>query len=606
MKGLVCMLCAALVLADEAGATGTAVVSEETAAGTITYIGRALPHSREFLGVPFAEQPVGDLRWRAPQPLAPPPAGGATIDATRFGHVCIQEFRPLMVEVGRNTDNTIQIESEACLYLNIYTPANVTSTSKLPVLVFGHGGGDGSGASTQGIPMLFNGTNQASSAGVVSVTINYRLNNYGYLAHPAFESEGEFPTAGNYGLLDHREALRWVQEHIGAFGGDEDKVVFYGQSSGANHALWMLALPNLFTGLLRGVASHSACVSGFFTRFPAGCCMEASYTQAKAKSLAFARMANCSSGDDAAVRDCLRSVGTRELGLLAKQLGGTARPVVDGTVFPLTPFSLFESGSVTPGVDLMIGHNSGEGACDLGIDYAGMREAIAGHVKDNWIRVPEWLLDEAMALYLPLRKDGLDPCTNHSESNATWTDPRELCYQVCIAFYQDMNLQCSEESIVKAMNKGVQAVGQAPPRVFAWRIDQVSDIDSSCPLPYDPLPSDRSAHGMELSWIFGTKSMRGIPPQCEQWPHDFDCQWDCEWSEEEEEFSHDLISRWAAFADSSSPGHGWPEHGGGTTTTRLNFKFSNLTVLEGFRSDKCEWWDTAYARIRETQREQPW
>ena len=170
-------------------------------------------------GVAYAQQPVGELRWKPPRDLLQPsePPNNALrnpfvrhVDATRLGHICIQEFRFYMKDTEPNTDGTFQTESEACLYhlnthththttthnhahtharihteasfnylmalryLNIFTPLNANSSSKLPVLVWGHGGGDGSGAATQGIPLLFNGSNIVSTSDAISVTINYR------------------------------------------------------------------------------------------------------------------------------------------------------------------------------------------------------------------------------------------------------------------------------------------------------------------------------------------------------------------------------------------------------------------------------------------------
>ena len=100
--------------------------------------------------------------------------------------------------------------------LNVFAPRNVTPTSKLPVLIFGHGGGDGNGASTMGRPLLFNGTNAVKAAAHLSVTINYRLANLGYLAHPAFGTEKN-GSVGMFGVLDHLAALRWVKAHIAFF-----------------------------------------------------------------------------------------------------------------------------------------------------------------------------------------------------------------------------------------------------------------------------------------------------------------------------------------------------------------------------------------------------
>ena len=134
-----------------------------------------------------------------------------------------------------------------------------------------------------GVPLLFNGTNAVQAAGHVSVTINYRLATLGYLAHPAFATEVG-GSEGNYGVLDHVAALTWVKARIGAFGGDPTRVLFYGQSSGANHALWMPVIP-AFRGLVSVVAAHSACAQPFFNP---DCAMHRNLTSARQSALALA------------------------------------------------------------------------------------------------------------------------------------------------------------------------------------------------------------------------------------------------------------------------------------------------------------------------------
>ena len=139
-----------------------------------------------------------------PLPLSSP----TTVDVgSRFGPMCSQDwqFNPNVggMPLGPNPDGSPQIFGESCLVLNIYTPRNATATSRLPVLVFGHGGGDANGASSMGRPLLFNGSNAVRAVpGHVSVTINYRLAALGYLAHPAFASEPN-GSVGNVGPKDH-------------------------------------------------------------------------------------------------------------------------------------------------------------------------------------------------------------------------------------------------------------------------------------------------------------------------------------------------------------------------------------------------------------------
>jgi para-nitrobenzyl esterase len=177
--------------------------------------GVAVPGGYVFRGLPYAAPPVGDLRWRAPQPAA----GWAGVrDATRFAPSCPQPPNPALTGPA----------SEDCLYLNVYTPT--LSGGGLPVLVWIHGG-----RFTLGAGRDYDATKLAAD-GIVVVTINCRLGVLGFLAHPALASRPGGPS-GNYGLMDQQAALRWVQDNIRPFGGDPRNVTIAGQSSGGTSVL---------------------------------------------------------------------------------------------------------------------------------------------------------------------------------------------------------------------------------------------------------------------------------------------------------------------------------------------------------------------------------
>jgi para-nitrobenzyl esterase len=172
---------------------------------------------KAFLGLPYAAPPVGDLRWKAP---APPAAWKGLRDATQFAHRCAQW------QIWNDYHFLDPGPSEDCLYLNVYAPAEAKAASKLPVMVWIHGGGYAAGAGSE--PRY---TNSALvSKGVVLVTINYRLGVFGFLATEELAKEGR---AGNYGLMDMVAALRWVQQNIAGFGGDAGNVTIFGESAGS-------------------------------------------------------------------------------------------------------------------------------------------------------------------------------------------------------------------------------------------------------------------------------------------------------------------------------------------------------------------------------------
>ncbi len=182
-----------------------------------------------FRGVPFAEPPVGDLRWRDPQPLQP---WSGVRDALAFGPISVQTWMPSMGELGAIP----QPLSEDCLYLNVWTPG--LDDAARPVLFWIHGGGFTLGSGSE---PGYSGDRLAARGDVVVVTINYRLGALGFLADPLVAGADESP--GNYGFKDQVAALAWVRENIDAFGGDPDNVTIFGESAGGASVATMLGTP---------------------------------------------------------------------------------------------------------------------------------------------------------------------------------------------------------------------------------------------------------------------------------------------------------------------------------------------------------------------------
>ncbi len=206
------------------------------------------PSVTAFKGVPYAGPPVGDLRWRAPRPAA---RWTGIRKADQFSANCMQRLRdslgPWTAEFQPHS--TV---SEDCLYLNVWTAAK--AGEKRPVAVHFHGGAftDGSG----NVP-VYDGENLAKK-GLVVVTVNYRVNVFGFFVHPELTQESEHHSAGNYGLLDQLVALAWIQRNIAAFGGDPKRVTIMGQSAGAASVHYLTASP-LAKGLfVRAIAQSGA------------------------------------------------------------------------------------------------------------------------------------------------------------------------------------------------------------------------------------------------------------------------------------------------------------------------------------------------------------
>ena len=283
-----------------------------------------------YKGIPFAAPPVGDLRWRAPQPVLPWEGVKPT---TAYGPDPFQ---------GDGTGHV----SEDCLYLNIWTPAKSPDV-KVPVLVWIYGGGFSFGGNAN---PTHNGEFLARK-GVVLVTVNYRVGPLGFLAHPDLCAESPHHVSGNYGLLDQIAGLQWIQDNIAAFGGDPDRVTIFGESAGGI-AVSMLCASPLAEGLFHGAISQSG---GSF-----GPDRETTYPGENMHLLADAEAAGVAFAARAGV-DSLAAFRALPPGQIPPGFGsGAAWPVVDGWVIPDDQYKLYEAGRYHD-VDILVGYNSDEG-----------------------------------------------------------------------------------------------------------------------------------------------------------------------------------------------------------------------------------------------------
>ena len=214
-----------------------------------TRVGDIGKEVRVYRGIPYAARPLGDLRWKPPQPVVP---WTGIRECTQFAKWPPQTF-PLLLYGNTYTDADM---SEDILYLNVQTPAKKT-TERLPVMVWIHGGGLGR---YSGNFLTYNFPNLAQTGKVVVVTISHRLGPFGYMAHPQLSAESERGVSGNYGQLDLIAALQWVKKNIVAFGGDPHRVMIWGQSGGGSKVNGLVASP-----LAKGLFHRASCQSGFTT-----------------------------------------------------------------------------------------------------------------------------------------------------------------------------------------------------------------------------------------------------------------------------------------------------------------------------------------------------
>jgi para-nitrobenzyl esterase len=302
--GLAPVLAAVLLASFLAGAAGAAP-RVDTRQGPVE--GFTAKGVDQFLGIPYATPPVGDLRWRPPQPAA---AWSGVRQATTFGPACAQ-VTTLGVFAGPANAN------EDCLTLNVFTP-KLGAAAKAPVIVWIHGGGNVDGASSD-----YDASRLASVGNTVVVTINYRLGLFGWLAHPALDAEGH--PFGNYGLLDQQLALKWVQANIAAFGGDPGNVTVGGQSAGSVDTEAHVGSP-LAAGLFQRAIFQSILGDG------------TPLTAAEKQGSDFADAAGCGRGATPDVAACLRKLpAARILQLQGTESASgpyTSNLIADGQIVP--------------------------------------------------------------------------------------------------------------------------------------------------------------------------------------------------------------------------------------------------------------------------------
>ncbi len=339
---------------------------------------------RYFGGVPYAEPPLGDLRWSAPRPA---PQRERLLDCTRPGKMAYQRLQnmeafiqKLVAGLGLSKPKQMAIraaakaaptpQSEDCLTMTVRAPTGATG---LPVLFWIHGGDhtDGSGSD------VFYESTALPSRGCVVVTINYRLGLFGFLAHPELSAESPEGVSGNYGLLDQIAALEWVKANISSFGGDPDRITIFGESAGGQAVLNCMTSPKA-RGLFSAAIAESPSDSGRWLHLDrpvlaldaavdAGCEFAASVVGASPGQI-----------------DRLRAIEPDELTEAYRadlQAGRHFYPCVDGATLPTSPMTAFSHGTQAP-VPLIIGYNADEGSLLAGFMHPagaefGARETLA-------------------------------------------------------------------------------------------------------------------------------------------------------------------------------------------------------------------------------------
>ena len=326
----------------------------KTANGTLQSNAAPKDGVRSFKGIPFAQPPVGDFRWREPQPSK---NWSGVRNADEFGPRCMQRTAP-----GADYWFRSNGMSEDCLYLNVWTPAK-SDKEKLPVLVYVFGGGFQNG---DGSEPRYDGASMARN-GMVAVSVNYRTNIFGFFVHPELTRESPHHAAGNYGLLDQVAALKWVQKNIAAFGGDPKRVTVAGESAGSISVSALMASP-LSRDLIAAAIGESGAMTSSLPPQPLSGLEESGEkfaSGAGAKSLADLRAMKAEQIQEA----------------MTKVQGLRFNTALDGYFLPKSVTAIFEAGEQAK-VPLLAGSNTQEQPARsvLG-DGEPTPETLAGAIK---------------------------------------------------------------------------------------------------------------------------------------------------------------------------------------------------------------------------------
>ncbi|XP_045169105.2 carboxylesterase 5A-like [Mercenaria mercenaria] len=491
--------------------------SIETKLGTINGVTEDIDvfgeHFRvsKFLGIPYAEPPVGELRFRKPIPKLPLKE---SLDAVRYGNACLQ------VDIGMQPKGDT-IFSEDCLYLNIYAPAKGDIGEKFAVMVWFHGGGFVVGSSD-----IYSGDHLSAYGNVIVVTVNYRLSIWGFL------STGDEHAPGNYGLWDQRMALIWVHENIAAFGGDPDRVTIFGESAGAASVIFQGLYPDN-RGLFQRVIAQSGSAGSWW----------ASNDHRLENTEKLAKYADCKTKHTSDMVACLKSVPGETLLDIGNDMNNgfktvpvpfipnwdnefistpTRQTFVKDNNLPVQSRDFFMS------LDIMVGMNCGEGSLAVS-PFFGVPDP--DNFLPNMTEFEQFIVPALQKLAFPENNETIIRDAVVAEYT-NWENPEDeyMIREEFLAMHADF-------TFTDPLYRTLDYHAPSASNTYMYYFDEVSLNHLFCHMPW----FEKLGHGDEIPFIFGFKNADHL------------AEWKFYANKWEEQLSKSVIKLWSNFAKTGNP-----------------------------------------------------
>ncbi|XP_064157975.1 cholinesterase-like isoform X1 [Anguilla rostrata] len=502
-----------------------------------------------FLGIPYAEPPVGDLRFRRPVPCK---AWSGVWEANEFPSTCHQHRDEMFPGFpGAEMWNPNTRMSEDCLYLNVWVPSPTPHAA--PVMAWIYGGGFSTGTASLEV---YDGRFLSNTEGVLVVSFNYRVGALGFLALPG--SQG---VSGNAGLFDQRMVLQWISDNIAAFGGDPQAVTLFGESAGAASVNFHVLSPGSHALFTRAIL-QSGSVNAPWAAVPEG--------EAWNRSIALARLLDCESGSATGMEDCLRRLGPEEIvsqqhNVLKQHLpvGSAFIPTVDGDFLPDLPSVLIQSGQFKK-TEFLLGVNKDEGTYFLVYGAPGFSiEHESLITVDNLLQV--------VGLFFP----GLSDIARDAVAfyYTDWTDEfngkknRDALNSIIGDYY-----------ITCPLLEVTQRFATFGNDAYLYFFDHRSSRNTWPPWM-------GVMHGYEIEFVFGLPLNRSLG-----------------YTVEEEAMSRKIMKYWANFARTGNPNvpgpATWPVFSAGTQEY-ISLNSDSPRTLKKLRAMQCKFWDSFLPKLQD-------